>query len=56
MFLLVTLISIYCSIGWSKPSSVNRSFNHIASLEAKVSATYSIFVNDKATVVWHFKS
>lgn len=48
---LATLISVYCSAGWNRSSFVNKSLNHVAFLEAKVSATYSTSVNDKATVV-----
>ena len=37
------------------PSSVCRSLKYIVSLDAKVSATYSTSVDDKATVVCHYE-
>lgn len=55
VLLLTILISAYCFAGCSRPSFVNRSLNHVASLDAKISAPYSISVNDKAMVVWRFE-
>ena len=52
---LTTLIFAYYSIGWKTPSSVSRSLNHIASLDAKISARYFAFVDDKPRVVWRFE-
>lgn len=50
-----TLISAYCSAGWSRPSFINGSLNHVACLYAKFSATYSAFVDDKIMEVWCFE-
>lgn len=54
--LLVTLISTYYSTGWNRPSSVNRSHNHIAFLDAKVSTMYFASVDDKAKIIWRFEN